>query len=156
MSPTRADIDQRYHDMIGASPAMQEIFRLIPDVAHTDASVLISGASGTGKELVARAIHEQSARGDAPFVSVNCGALPDTLLESELFGYEKGAFSGADAKGAQRRAKGGGYELLRGPATPAGPRDEPLLRSGGYQLRIRRSRGARRLGPHCSNHRPTC
>jgi PAS domain S-box-containing protein len=84
-----------FADMIGASPAMQEIFRLIPDVAPTDASVLIDGASGTGKELVAQAIHDQSARSDKPFVCVNCGALPDTLLESELFGYERGAFTGA-------------------------------------------------------------
>jgi PAS domain S-box-containing protein len=95
--------------MIGVSPAMQEIFRLIPDVAPTDAPVLIDGASGTGKELVAQAIHEQSDRSDQAFVCVNCGALPDTLLESELFGYVRGAFTGARASkpGRFQQADGG-------------------------------------------------
>ena len=98
-----------FGDMIGASPAMQEIFRLIPDVAPTDASVLISGASGTGKELVAQAIHDQSSRSEGPFVCVNCGALPDTLLESELFGYLRGAFTGARSSkpGRFQQADGG-------------------------------------------------
>jgi DNA-binding NtrC family response regulator len=90
--------------MIGASPAMQEIFRLIPDVASTDASVLIEGASGTGKELVARAIHDLSQRREHAFVRVNCGALPDTLLESELFGYVRGAFTDA------RKSKPGRFQ----------------------------------------------
>ena len=98
-----------FGDMIGASAAMQEIFRLIPDVAPTDASVLIDGASGTGKELVARAIHDRSPRREKPFVCVNCGALPDTLLESELFGYERGAFTGARGSkpGRFQQADGG-------------------------------------------------
>jgi DNA-binding NtrC family response regulator len=82
--------------IIGRSPAMLEVYRAIARVAPTEASVLILGASGTGKELVARALHAHSARAQMPFVPINCGALAENILESELFGYEKGAFTGAD------------------------------------------------------------
>jgi PAS domain S-box-containing protein len=84
-----------FQDIVGDSPAMQELFRLLPDVAAADVPVLVLGPSGTGKELVARAVHRLSGRADGPFVSVNCGALPDTLLESELFGHRRGAFTDA-------------------------------------------------------------
>ena len=85
-----------YDEIIGKSTAMQEIFELITRVAPTDSTVLITGESGTGKELIAQAIHANSPRSYMPFIAVSCGALPDTLLESELFGYEKGAFTGAE------------------------------------------------------------
>ncbi|MGB7436824.1 MAG: sigma-54 dependent transcriptional regulator [Candidatus Acidiferrum sp.] len=83
-------------NIIGQSPKMKAIFDLIQTVAPQNSRVLITGESGTGKELVARAIHENSARSDAPFITINCGAFPETLLESELFGYTKGAFTGAN------------------------------------------------------------
>jgi two-component system nitrogen regulation response regulator GlnG len=84
--------------LIGHCPAMQEVFKAVGRVAATSATVLVLGESGTGKELVARAIYQHSKRADKPFLAVNCGALPEPLLESELFGHEKGAFTGADRK----------------------------------------------------------
>jgi len=98
-----------FHDIIGQSRAMRELFAVIPQVAESGAAVLISGQSGTGKEMVAQAIHDLSPRSNGPFVRVNCGALPDTLLESELFGYVKGAFTGAvrDKPGRFEQARGG-------------------------------------------------
>ncbi|UCG46926.1 MAG: sigma 54-interacting transcriptional regulator [Phycisphaerales bacterium] len=97
------------HNMVGTSNAMRELYRLIEQVAESNATVLIRGESGTGKDMVAHAIHYNSLRAEKPFVKVNCTALPDTLLESELFGHEKGAFTGAVEKkiGRFERAHGG-------------------------------------------------
>ena len=96
-------------DIIGASPVMAKVFDTIRRVAGSDISILIVGESGTGKELVARAIHQQSHRKEGPFIAINCGAIPETLLESELFGHEKGAFTGAHMQRAGRieSAEGG-------------------------------------------------
>ncbi|WP_319408013.1 sigma-54 dependent transcriptional regulator [uncultured Desulfosarcina sp.] len=85
----------RFDNIIGQSPAMTAIFEMITEVAGTDASVLLAGETGTGKELIAKAIHAKSPRANLPFIAINCGAIPDTLLESELFGHQKGAYTGA-------------------------------------------------------------
>lgn len=99
----------RFENMIGQSRAMQEVFSLIEDVATTDSTVLITGETGTGKGLAAKAIHTKSPRSGGPFVAVNCGAFPETLLETELFGHQKGAFTDAKTtkKGRLELAQGG-------------------------------------------------
>jgi two-component system response regulator HydG len=98
-----------YEDIIGKSQKMQDVFSTIDSIAGTSSTVLILGESGTGKELVARAIHNRSARSDKPFVVINCAAIPEHLLESELFGYKRGAFTGAvsDKRGLFEEASGG-------------------------------------------------
>src|SRR5438094_4446328 len=98
-----------HNNIVGHGPKIQAILEMVRTVAPTTSTVLITGESGTGKELVARALHEASQRRERPFVSINCGAFPETLLESELFGYLKGAFTGADTnrKGIIESANGG-------------------------------------------------
>jgi PAS domain S-box-containing protein len=107
----RKKLEARFQvgDIISCHPAMHKIFRILPQVAESDSTVLVHGETGTGKELLARAIHDLSPRRKKPFIAVNCGALPDTLLESELFGYRKGAFTNAvkDKPGYFATAEGG-------------------------------------------------
>ncbi|MBA2566029.1 MAG: sigma-54-dependent Fis family transcriptional regulator [Gemmatimonadetes bacterium] len=104
----RGEVEERFGDIVGRSPQMQAIFGQIQKIAPTHSSVLLTGESGTGKELVARAIHRQSPRAGGPFIRVNCSALAETLLESELFGHERGAFTGAV------RERRGRFELAHG------------------------------------------
>ena len=103
-----ADLDHQFHDFIGVAPNIREVFETIEKVARTDANVLILGESGTGKELVAREIHRQSSRADEVFMSVDMGALTETLFESELFGHKKGAFTDA------REDRAGRFEMATG------------------------------------------
>lgn len=103
------DNAQTFHGILSRSPAMRDVFQIIQTAAQTEATVLVRGESGSGKELVARAIHQLSTRHDAPFLAVNCAALSSNLLESELFGHVRGAFTGAirDHHGLFQRAHGG-------------------------------------------------
>ena len=109
----KKELKSKYGPIIGESSKMQEIFSLLKKIAPTNINVLITGESGTGKELIARAIHENSKRKDYPFVVINCGGVPDELVESELFGYRKGAFTGAvqSKKGLLQKADKGTFML---------------------------------------------
>jgi len=102
----------RFGEILGSSPPMQEVFRKVQKVAATDISVLITGETGTGKELIAREIHARSARAKGPFITINCGAIPENLLESELFGHARGAFTGAVANKAGRFQSANGGTLF--------------------------------------------
>ena len=120
----------RGRNIIGHSAAMQQLYDLIAQVAETKTNVLVSGESGTGKELVARAIHEQSPRHDQPFVAINCGAIPENLLESELFGHMKGAFTGAvQTKAGLFEAASGGTLFLDEIGELSQPLQVKLLRA---------------------------
>jgi DNA-binding NtrC family response regulator len=127
-------------ELVGASAPMREIFSLIRQVAPTTATVLITGESGTGKELAARALHQLSPRRDGPFVAVNCAAMPETLIESELFGHEKGAFTGA----VERRR--GCFELAHGGTLLLDEIGEMPLATQAKLLRVLEERRVRRLG----------
>ena len=127
-------------DLVGDSPAMKEIFSLIRQVAPTTASVFITGESGTGKELVARAIHRLSPRKGGPFVAINCAALPESLIESELFGHEKGSFTGA----VERRA--GCFERAQNGTLLLDEIGEMPVATQAKLLRVIEERKVRRLG----------
>jgi len=125
-------------NMASQSPAMKKIFKILPQIAKSDSSVLIEGETGTGKEIMAKAIHNLSDRKDKPFIAINCGALPDTLLESELFGHMAGAFTGAtkDKPGHFALAQGGSIFL-----------DEIGETSAAFQVRILRAVQEREFQP---------
>jgi DNA-binding NtrC family response regulator len=126
--------------MVGSSRRMREIFGLIEQIAPSNVSVLITGESGTGKELVARTLHDLSPRKPRPFVAVNCAAIPETLIESEIFGHEKGAFTGA----AERRA--GCFELANGGTLLLDEIGEMPSGTQAKLLRVLEERKLRRLG----------
>jgi DNA-binding NtrC family response regulator len=126
--------------MVGSSKAMHEIFALIEQIAPSNVSVLITGESGTGKEMVARTLHDLSPRKGRPFLAVNCAAIPETLIESEIFGYEKGAFTGA----AERRA--GCFELAAGGTLLLDELGEMPIGTQAKLLRVLEERKLRRIG----------
>jgi DNA-binding NtrC family response regulator len=136
----RLETRTRFDQIIGESEPMQSIYALVDMVADSGVTVLLTGESGTGKELVARAIHHKSARADGPFVSVNCGALPESLFESELFGYEKGAYTGA------MTTKAGRFELADKGTLLLDEVGELSLKSQVDFLRVLETKEFRRLG----------
>jgi DNA-binding NtrC family response regulator len=136
----RLSVKEEFSNIIGTSSRIRQIFKVISEVAPTNATVLISGESGTGKELVARAIHSRSNRRDGPFITLNCGALPDTLLESELFGYEKGAFTGAVGMKMGRIELASGGTLFLDEVGDMTPKTQVDL------LRVLQERELRRVG----------
>src|SRR5436190_979175 len=127
-------------ELVGDSPAMQDVFRLLQMVGPSKASVLITGESGAGKELVARTIHDLSPRKDRPFVAINCSAIPETLMESEIFGHERGAFTGAQ----ERRA--GCFELADGGTLLLDEIGEMPAPTQAKLLRVLEDSKVRRLG----------
>lgn len=136
----RLETRTRFDHMVGESEPMQSLYSLVDMVADSDVTVLLMGESGTGKELVARAIHHKSHRADGPFVTLNCGALPENLFESELFGYEKGAFTGATMN------KMGRFELADGGTLLLDEVGELSLKSQVDFLRVLETKEFRRLG----------
>jgi DNA-binding NtrC family response regulator len=129
-----------YGRLVGGSPAMAAVFRLIDMVAATPATVLLQGESGVGKEVIARTLHQRSQRSQGPFISLNCGAVPESLLESELFGHERGAFTGADI------ARSGKIELANGGTLFLDEVGEMSPRTQIEFLRVLDQRELRRLG----------
>ena len=136
----RLETRTRFDQMVGESEAMQQVYSLVEMIADSDVTVLLTGESGTGKELVARAIHHKSSRADGPFITMNCGALPENLFESELFGYEKGAFTGAMS------TKVGRFELADGGTLLLDEVGELSLKSQVDFLRVLETKEFRRLG----------
>jgi len=136
----RLDVRTRFDQMVGESEPLQHVYDLVDMVADSAVTVLLTGESGTGKELVARAIHHKSIRANGPFVTLNCGALPENLFESELFGYERGAFTGA------MMTKVGRFELADGGTLLLDEVGELSLKSQVDFLRVLETKEFRRLG----------
>ena len=140
-----SQIPERSADkIVGKGPAMQEIFKMIGLLTTQDVTVLITGESGVGKELVARAIHENSLRREKPFVAINCGAMPENLLEAEIFGYEKGAFTGAETR------KLGKFEVAGGGTIFLDEIGELQLALQVKLLRVLQERAFERVGGNAS------
>ncbi len=157
----RQGLHQRlsYHSLIGKSGAMRDVFARVARVSASNCTVLIAGETGTGKELVAQAIHYNDASRQGPLVAVNCAAIPESLLESEFFGHEKGAFTGADRqkKGRFEQASGGTLLLDEIAALPAGDAGQAAPRLAGWDLRAggrRRDDPGRRPDPGGDQRRP--
>jgi DNA-binding NtrC family response regulator len=136
----RLTIKEEFSKIIGNSPAIRAIFKIMTEVAPTNATVLITGESGTGKELVAKSIHDRSQRRERAFVTLNCGALPETLIESELFGYEPGAFTGANTSKVGRIENASGGTLFLDEV------GDMSLKTQVDLLRVLQERELRRLG----------
>lgn len=136
----RLAVRTKFQQMVGESEPMQRLSHLVEMVAATDVTVLLTGESGTGKEVAARAIHDKSARANGPFITLNCGALPENLFESELFGYEKGAFTGALS------TKPGRFELAHGGTLLLDEVGELSMKSQVDFLRVLETKEFRRLG----------
>ncbi len=136
----RLSIKEEFSNIIGNSPGIRAVFKIMTEIAPTNATVLITGESGTGKELVAKAIHNRSQRRERAFVTLNCGALPDSLIESELFGYETGAFTGAHTNKAGRIEMASGGTLFLDEVGDMSPKTQVDL------LRVLQDRELRRLG----------
>lgn len=132
--------NEAWSPLVGSSPAMLEVYKLVARVTDSKSTVLLQGDSGTGKELIARAIHANGSRRDKPFIPVNCGALPDTLLESEMFGYEKGAFTGAVGTKAGLFEAANGGTLFLDEIGELGPSLQVKL------LRVMQDQEVRRVG----------
>lgn len=137
---SRLEIRTRFDQMVGESEPMRRVYHMVEMVAESDVTVLLTGESGTGKELVARAIHHRSARANGPFITLNCGALPENLFESELFGYDKGAFTGA------MTTKLGRFELAHEGTLLLDEVGELSLKSQVDFLRVLETKEFRRLG----------
>jgi transcriptional regulator with GAF, ATPase, and Fis domain len=146
MQVTELSSSERFGEMVGRSPAIRAVYSILERVAPTDATILLQGETGTGKDLAAQAIHENSARAAGPYIAVDCGAIAESLFESELFGHVKGAFSGAvsDRPGVFEEADGGTLFLDEIGELPLG-----LQRK---LLRVLESREVRRVGSNRSRH----